>query len=156
MPMRTCLWFDGNAEDAVDYYLAIFKDAKKTSHTTYGPDMPMKEGTTLTIEFELLGTPFLALNAGDDFSFTPAVSFMIPCADQAEVDHYWDHLVEGGTTMACGWLTDRFGITWQVIPNRLGELLSDPDAERVARTVKAMMQMVKLDVAQLEAAADGR
>ncbi len=156
MPMKTCLWFDGNADQAVDFYLSIFKDAKRTSQSTYGKDMPMEEGTTLTIEFELLGSPFLALNAGPEFQFSPAVSFMIPCEDQAEVDHYWDRLVEGGEPMACGWLRDRFGVTWQVVPNRLMELMADPDPQRGARASQAMMRMVKLDIAALEAAADGR
>lgn len=156
MPLRTCLWFDTNADEAVDLYLSVFKDAKRTSHSTYGKDMPMPEGTTLTIEFELLGTPFMALNGGPEFTFTPAVSFMIPCADQTEVDHYWDRLGEGGEPMRCGWLRDRFGVAWQVVPTRLMELLGDPDPQRAARAMQAMMQMVKFDIAGLEAAADGR
>lgn len=155
MAITTCLWFDGNAEEAVEFYLSVFKDSKQHNRSTYGPNMPMPEGTTLTINFELNGSPFMALNAGPEFTFSEATSFMVFCEDQAAVDHYWDRLSEGGKEIQCGWVTDRFGITWQVVPTRLMELMSDPDSARAQRTAQAMMRMVKFDIAELEAAADG-
>jgi len=156
MPLTTCLWFDGCADEAVELYLSIFPDARRTTSSTYGEAGPGEPGTTLVVTFELMGTSFLALNGGPEYRFTPAVSFMIPCETQAEVDRYWDLLVEGGTPSRCGWLTDRFGVSWQVVPNRLSELLSDPDRERADRAMQAMLKMAKLDIAALEVAADGR
>ncbi len=156
MPLTICLWFDGNLDDAVEFYGSVFKDAVIGAKSAYGPNMPMPEGTTLTVEFELNGTKFLGLNGGPQYQHSPATSFMVFCADQGEVDYYWDRLTDGGTEIQCGWLTDRFGITWQVVPNRLMELMSDPDPARAGRTAQAMMQMVKFDIAALEAAADGR
>ena len=138
-----CLWFDGNAEMAAEQYVKIFPNS---SVDTIGP---------VTVEFTLDGQPFIGLNGGPQFSFTEAVSFTIPCTDQAEVDHYWDALVDGGEPSQCGWLKDRFGLSWQVVPNRLHELLGDPDAERAQRAMRAMLGMSKLVVAELEAAADG-
>ncbi len=149
MPVTPCLWFNGNAADAVDLYLSVFKDSRRTDGSADAEEAPM------AISFELLGTPLLALNADATYAFTPAISLMIPCADQGEVDHYWDRLVEGGAPSRCGWLTDRFGVSWQVVPDRLGELMSDPDPARAARATQAMLTMAKLDVAALEAAADG-
>ena len=108
------------------------------------------------VSFELDGRPFLALNGGPMFKFTPAVSFVVNCKDQGEVDHYWDGLLEGGEASQCGWLTDRFGLSWQIVPNRLSELMSDPDPDRASRVFNAMMSMVKLDISLLEAAAEGR
>jgi predicted 3-demethylubiquinone-9 3-methyltransferase (glyoxalase superfamily) len=155
MAITTCLWFDGCADDAVAFYLSIFPDSKRTTASTWGEDQPGEAGATLAIDFELMGSSFLALNGGPDFKFTPAISFVIPCETQAEIDRYWDSLLaDGGSTMQCGWLTDRFGVSWQVVPNRLGELLSDPDQGRAGRAMEAMMKMVKLDIAGLEAAAD--
>jgi predicted 3-demethylubiquinone-9 3-methyltransferase (glyoxalase superfamily) len=148
MPRVTpCLWFDGNAAAAVEQYVALFPNSRRLGA---GAD-----DTPVMVEFELDGQPFMALNGGPDYHFTPAVSFVISCADQAEVDHYWDGLIDGGAPSQCGWLTDRFGVSWQIVPTRLGELMSDPDAERAGRVMQAMLQMVKLDVAQLEAAAAG-
>ena len=117
MTITTCLWFDGCADEAVDLYLSIFPDARRTTSSTYGEDSPGEPGATLAVTFELMGTSFLALNGGPEFHFTPAVSFMIPCETQAEVDHFWDRLVDGGMPSQCGWLTDRFGFSWQVVPN---------------------------------------
>lgn len=153
--LSTCLWFDGNADEAVDFYTSIFPNSRRISSSDYGPDMPYEEGTTLVVNFELDGRPFMALNAGPEYHFTPAISLVIGCATQEEVDFYWDHLVERGNAVQCGWLEDRFGLSWQVVPNRLNELLSGPDPDLVNRVMQAMMRMIKLDIAQLEAAATG-
>ena len=150
-----CLWFDGNADEAVGHYLAIFPNSRCLTGSEYSPDSPGDAGTTLVVSFELDGRPFMALNGGPMFHFTPAISFVINCETQAEVDHYWDRLVDGGAPSQCGWLTDRFGVSWQIVPTRLGELMSDPDPERSQRVMQAMLQMVKLDIGQLEAAAAG-
>lgn len=156
MPITTCLWFDGNAEEAVDFYLSVFPGSRRLASFDATDDMPNEKGSTVVIDFELLGSPFMALNGGPQYQFTPAVSFVIPCKDQAEVDSYWDQLTKGGKEVQCGWLEDRFGVSWQVVPDRLGELLDDPDEGRAHRAMQAMLQMVKLDIAGLEAAADGR
>jgi predicted 3-demethylubiquinone-9 3-methyltransferase (glyoxalase superfamily) len=155
VPITTCLWFDGNADEAVDFYLSVFPGSKRGASVDATDDMPHDKGSTVAVDFELLGSQFMALNGGPEFTFSSATSFMIPCADQAEVDHYWDQLTKGGTEIQCGWCTDRFGVTWQVVPTRLQELLSDPDEGRAYRAMQAMMQMVKFDIAGLEAAADG-
>lgn len=148
-----CLWFDGIADEAVDHYVSIFPNSRRLNASEYGPDTPGEEGTTLTVLFELDGRRFMALNGGPVFSFTPAISFLVHCRDQAEVDHYWDRLLEGGAPSQCGWLTDRFGVSWQIVPNRLDELLSDPDPDQANRVMQAMLKMIKLDIAELEAAA---
>jgi len=153
-PVTPCVWLNGTADEAVAFWLSVFKDAKRTDQSTYSESAPGETGSTLVINFELLGTPFMALNAGPEFTLTPAVSFVIPCKDQGEVDYYWDRLVEGGVPSRCGWLTDRFGVSWQVIPERLGHLLSDPDPGRADRAMQAMLSMAKIDVAAMEAAAD--
>ena len=129
-PITPCLWFDGDADAAVDHYLSIFPNSRRVTDTKYGPDTPGEEGSTLVVNFELDGQPFMALNGGPDFPFTPAISFVVNCSNQAEVDHYWERLVEGGEPSQCGWLTDRFGVSWQIVPDRLGELLSGPDLAR--------------------------
>ena len=125
--MTNCIWFDGNAEEAVDFYLDTFKESKKGDVLRYGPDQPLPEGTVLTIDFELNDMKFLALNAGPEFKPTPGVSFMIGCETQDEIDHYWDRFCDGGETMACGWVIDRFGVTWQVTPECARE---DAEVER--------------------------
>ena len=150
-----CLWFDGDAQAAADLYTSVFPRSRITKVTHWGPNQPGEEGSVLTVEFELDGQPYLALNGGPEYSFTPAVSFQVFCADQEEVDHYWDRLTDGGKEVACGWLTDRFGLSWQITPTRLPELLQDPDPGRAQRAMQAMMQMVKIDIAGLERAADG-
>lgn len=150
-----CLWFDGNAEEAANLYVSIFKNAKITNISRYGDAGPQPKGTVLTVAFELDGQPFTALNGGPMFKFTEAVSFQIYCETQEEVDHYWDNLVAGGTEMPCGWLKDKFGVTWQVVPNRLIALIQSPDAATSKRVMEAMFKMKKIDIATIEAAARG-
>jgi predicted 3-demethylubiquinone-9 3-methyltransferase (glyoxalase superfamily) len=135
-----CLWFDGNGEDAVEFYTRVFDDVTVTGRGG------------LTIEFTMSGTRFIALNGGPHFTFNEAISFVIDCDDQAEVDRYWDALLDGGTPSQCGWLKDRFGVSWQVVPKRLYELMASDDAAAAQRAIQAMLGMVKLDVAALEAA----
>ena len=150
MPKQTpCLWFDGQAEQAAEHYTAIFPNSGITS-VGRQPD-----GSVLVVEWTLDGQPYQGLNGGPQFTFSEAISFSVSCADQAEVDHYWDALSAGGEQGPCGWLKDRFGVSWQVVPARLGELLGDPDPERAQRAMQAMLGMRKLDVAALRAAADG-
>lgn len=154
--ITTCLWFDDQAEKAVAFYAGIFGDEAEVGHVTrYGPAGPGPEGTVMTVDFALRGDSFVALNGGPVFEFTPAVSFQVFCDDQAEVDRFWFGLSEGGETGQCGWLTDPFGVSWQVVPKALPRLLSDPDPERGHRANEAMLKMTRLDIAELEAAADG-
>jgi predicted 3-demethylubiquinone-9 3-methyltransferase (glyoxalase superfamily) len=149
-----CLWFDGQAEQAAQHYIAIFPNSEIAGVSRYGPDTPGEEGSVMTVEFRLDGQPYVGLNGGPQFTFNEAISFQIMCADQEEVDHYWTRLSEGGEEGPCGWLKDRFGVSWQVVPTRMYELLSDPDAERAQRAMQAMLQMHKLEIAELERAAD--
>jgi predicted 3-demethylubiquinone-9 3-methyltransferase (glyoxalase superfamily) len=149
------LWFDGQAEEAAAFYCSIFPDSRITSVTRYTEAGPGEPGTVVTVEFELDGHPFVGINGGPDFTFDEAVSFQIDCASQDEVDHYWDRLTDGGEGVQCGWLRDRFGLSWQVVPVGLAELLRDDDPERARRATEAMLGMVKLDIAALRAAADG-
>ena len=156
MPKITnCLWFDGQAEDAAKAYVAIFPNSRIGRMARYPDSMPGDlAGKVLTVEFTLDGVAFTGLNGGPQFPFTEAVSFQIDCQDQAEVDRYWTALLaDGGRESQCGWLKDRFGLSWQVVPTRLAELMSDPDRAKVGRVTAAMMPMVKLDIAALEAAA---
>ena len=149
------LWFDGNAEEAVNYYLSVFPEAKLGEVSRYGEGMPMPAGTVLVANFTLFGQEFGAINAGPEFKFTEAISFMIDCKDQAEVDYYWDKLTaNGGEPSQCGWLKDRFGLSWQVVPSALGELMTNPDPAKANRVTQALMQMGKIDIATLEAARD--
>jgi predicted 3-demethylubiquinone-9 3-methyltransferase (glyoxalase superfamily) len=150
-----CLWFDDQAEEAAQYYTSIFPSSAVGTVTRYGPGMPAPEGTVMTVEFTLDGRPFTALNGGPRFTFSEAVSFQIMCADQAEVDHYWDRLTEGGEESMCGWLKDRFGVSWQVVPTGWMQLLLVGDLERVRRATAALMTMKKIDIAAIERAADG-
>ena len=149
------LWFDTQAEEAANFYVSVFKNSKLGKIARYSEAGPGPAGSAMTVAFELDGLAFTALNGGPYFKFTEAVSFVISCADQAEVDHYWDRLLEGGSASQCGWLKDKFGLSWQVVPTRLSELASDPDSAKVARVMGAMMKMIKLDIATLEAAARG-
>jgi predicted 3-demethylubiquinone-9 3-methyltransferase (glyoxalase superfamily) len=151
------LWFDGDAERAAEFYASVFPDSRVVNVNRSPADNPSgKKGDVLTVDFVVLGQPFTGINGGPDFRFNEAVSFAIDCADQAEVDRYWDALTaEGGEPGPCGWLKDRFGLSWQVVPRRLNELLGDPDADVAQRTMEAMLRMSKLDVAELEAAARG-
>lgn len=149
------LWFDDQAEDAANFYVSIFPNSKITIVNRYGEAGPGPKGQVMTIQFELDGQTFTALNGGPHFQFNEAVSFVIDCADQAEVDHYWDKLVEGGAPSQCGWLKDRFGLSWQVVPTALYALIGDPDPAKAQRATQAMLKMVKLDIAALEAAHAG-
>jgi predicted 3-demethylubiquinone-9 3-methyltransferase (glyoxalase superfamily) len=154
----TFLWFNGEAEAAVDFWVSVFRDAKKGAVRHYAESFPDPKwrGKVITASFTLRGQEFVALNAGPDFQFTPAVSFMVLCATQEEIDEYWAKLTDGGKTMACGWLTDKFGMTWQITPETLDGMLNDPDPATAARVMQAMMGMVKLDIAALERARDGK
>jgi predicted 3-demethylubiquinone-9 3-methyltransferase (glyoxalase superfamily) len=154
MPQLTpCLWFDTEGEDAAELYTSVFPNSKILEIGRYGSAGPRPEGTVMTVTFELDGQEFLALNGGPEFTFNEAVSFQIPCRDQAEVDHYWEKLGEGGEHGPCGWLKDRFGLSWQVVPTRLTELLTDSDREKSQRVMAAMLQMGKIEIDELERAA---
>ncbi len=150
-----CLWFDGQAEQAAEHYTAIFPNSAITGVTRHGPAGPGPEGSVLTVDFHLDGQRYLALNGGPGHPFSWAVSFQVLCDDQEQVDHYWSRLGEGGQEEQCGWLKDRFGLSWQVVPTVLPSLIGDPDPARAQRAMEAMMGMVKLDVAALRRAADG-
>jgi predicted 3-demethylubiquinone-9 3-methyltransferase (glyoxalase superfamily) len=145
-----CLWFDFNAEQAVSHYLAIFKKSRVVSKTHYGEAGPGPAGAVMTILFEIDGQQFLALNGGPQFKFTPALSLIVSCDDQAEIDAMWDKLAEGGEHGQCGWLTDKFGVSWQIVPRGLPELLTGGDAQRTDRLMRAVLAMKKLDIAQLQ------
>ncbi|MGY1663124.1 VOC family protein [Geodermatophilus sp. SYSU D00705] len=152
-----CLWFDGQAEEAAQLYTSVFPNSSIGDVTRYGPDMPppMEEGDVLTVDFTLDGQEYTALNGGPQFPFTEAISFQIMCADQDEVDHYWDRLIaDGGEESQCGWLKDRFGVSWQVVPVEMLSLLNDPDPGRAQRATQAMLQMRRLDIAEIRRAAD--
>jgi predicted 3-demethylubiquinone-9 3-methyltransferase (glyoxalase superfamily) len=149
------LWFDTEGKDAADFYVSIFPNSEITHVSYYGEAGPRPAGSALTVSFSLDGQPYTAINGGPQFTFSEAISLHIACADQAEVDHYWSKLGDGGEEGQCGWLKDRYGLSWQVVPAALGELLSDPDRERATRAMRAMLGMRKLDVAALRAAADG-
>ena len=155
-PLTTCLWFDTQAEEAATYYTSIFRDAKLGNISRYGEGGPRPAGMVITAEFELNGQRFVALNGGPEYTFTEAISFQIPCADQAEVDYYWEQLTaDGGQPGPCGWLKDKFGVSWQVIPVVLGSLLGDPDPDKAARATQAMLSMGKLDIDALARAHAG-
>lgn len=145
-----CLWFDRQAEEAANFYVSVFPNARIKTITHYGEGAPLPAGTVLTVSFELDGQDYLALNGGPIFQFSPAISLMVHCQDQAELDHFWHQLSEGGQTGQCGWLTDRFGLSWQVVPASLPHLMADP--ARAQRVIKVVMGMTKLDIAVLEAA----
>lgn len=150
-----CLWFDNQAEEAVNFYLSIFKNAKIKSVTRFGEAGPGPKGSVMVIAFELDGVELIALNGGPIFKFNEAVSLSISCQSQAEVDHYWNKLTAGGTESQCGWLKDKFGVSWQVVPLPLTELMASSDAPRVKRMTEAMFKMKKLDIAALEKAFKG-
>jgi predicted 3-demethylubiquinone-9 3-methyltransferase (glyoxalase superfamily) len=151
--LTPCLWFDNEGEEAAKLYTSIFPNSKIVKVTRYGSAGPRPEGTVMTVDFELDGQPFVALNGGPQFSFNEAVSFQISCNDQDEVDSYWSKLTEGGEEGPCGWLKDRFGLSWQVIPTALSELLNDPDKEKAQRVMAAMLEMHKIEIDELERAA---
>ena len=146
------LWFNGNAEEAVNFYLSVFEESRIVNVMRYGDVGPGPKGTVMTLTFQLQGQEFIALNGGPEFSFTPAISFFVKCATQNEVDRYWDKLSEGGEIQQCGWLKDKYGVSWQIVPTVLAEMLQDKDAEKSKRVMKAMLQMKKLDIAGLRRA----
>jgi predicted 3-demethylubiquinone-9 3-methyltransferase (glyoxalase superfamily) len=148
-----CLWFDTEGEDAANFYTSVFPNSKILNIARYGSAGPRPEGTVMTVSFELNGLEFVALNGGPDFTFNEAVSFQVSCENQEEVDAYWSKLSEGGAEGPCGWLKDRFGVSWQIVPRVLVELLTDPDREKAQRVMAAMLQMKKIDIAELERAA---
>ena len=148
-----CLWFDTEGEEAARFYTSVFPNSKIVDVAHYGSAGPRPEGTVMLVTFELDGQRFLALNGGPEFTFSEAISLEVDCEGQDEVDHYWNTLTEGGEEGPCGWLKDRYGVSWQIVPRRLTELLADPDTEKAQRVMKAMLEMKKIDVAELERAA---
>jgi predicted 3-demethylubiquinone-9 3-methyltransferase (glyoxalase superfamily) len=148
------LWFDGNAEEAMNFYVSIFKNSKVGSVTRYGEAGPGPKGTVMSATFQLDGQDFFALNGGPQFSFTPAISLFVNCETQQEVDELWETLSEGGKKERCGWLKDKHGLSWQIIPSVLGKMLRDKDPEKSKRVMKAMMQMDKIDMSGLQKAYD--
>lgn len=150
------LWFNGQAEEAMNFYVSIFKNSKILSVNRFGEAGPGPKGTVINTTFQLEGQKLCALNGGPQFSFTPAISFFVDCQTQQEVDELWEKLSEGGEKGRCGWLKDKFGVSWQVIPSALGEMLGDKDAGRSQRVMKAMLQMNKIDIAGLKRAYDNR
>ena len=146
------LWFDNQAEEAMNFYTSIFKNSKIGSVSRYGEGGPGPAGTVISATFQLEGQEFMALNGGPAFKFTEAISFFVSCETQAEVDELWDKLSEGGEIQMCGWLKDKFGLSWQIIPTVLGELMGDPDVEKAGRVMNAMLQMKKIDIAGLRRA----
>ena len=151
------LWFDGQAEQAADFYVSLFPDSRVDRVTRSPADTPCgPAGMVITVEFTLAGIRYVALNGGPMYSFTEAFSLQIACADQAEVDRLWSALSDGGSEDRCGWLKDRWGLSWQVVPTRLYQLLADPNPDRSRRASEAMMKMKKIDIAEMERAADGR
>jgi predicted 3-demethylubiquinone-9 3-methyltransferase (glyoxalase superfamily) len=151
-----CLWFDHQAEEAVKFYVSIFKNSKVGSVTRYGEEGAQAsgrpKGTVMTVSFQLDGQEFLALNGGPHFTFSPAISFIVNCETQKEVDALWEKLSEGGQTEQCGWLKDKYGVSWQVVPTVLGEMMQDKDAERTERVMNALLQMGKIDIRSLQQA----
>jgi predicted 3-demethylubiquinone-9 3-methyltransferase (glyoxalase superfamily) len=160
-PITPCLWFDSQAEEAARFYTGIFKNSKIVAITRYGEAgreiHGRPAGSVMTVEFELNGQPFTALNGGPEFKFNEAISFQIMCRTQEEVDHYWNRLTVGGDKQAqqCGWLKDKFGVSWQVVPTVLLEMIKDPDPEKAGRVMEAMLRMKKLDIPELERAFEG-
>ena len=146
------LWFDTQAEEAVNFYTSVFKNSKIGATSRYGEAGPGPVGSVMIMEFEIDGQKFTALNGGPIFKFTPAISFFVNCTSQEEVDYYWEKLSEGGEKSQCGWLVDKYGISWQIVPTILGQLMSDPDAEKARRVTQAMLKMTKLDIAVLQQA----
>jgi predicted 3-demethylubiquinone-9 3-methyltransferase (glyoxalase superfamily) len=148
------LWFDTEAEDAANYYVSVFKNSRIVNVTHYTDAGPRKAGMVMTVEFELDGQRFVGINGGPDFTFDEAVSFEIACKDQEEIDYFWERLSDGGKGGPCGWVKDRFGLSWQVVPTGMDELFADPDAGRAERAMRAMLGMGKIDIAAMRAAAD--
>lgn len=154
--IRPCLWFDGNAEEAVNFYVSVFKNSKILDVARAGDVGPWPKGSVAVMTFQLEGQEFMALNGGPQFKFTEAISLLVSCETQAEVDALWAKLGAGGQEIECGWLKDRYGLAWQIVPRILGEMMLDRDRVRSDRVMKAMMGMVKLDIAGLKRAYDGK
>jgi predicted 3-demethylubiquinone-9 3-methyltransferase (glyoxalase superfamily) len=154
--LTTCLWFNGNAEEAMEFYTSIFKDSKKGKISRYGDGAPMPKGTVMIATFELRGHEFMALNGGPQFNFTPAISFVVYCETQEELDEFWERLSEGGEKVQCGWLKDKYGLSWQIVPTILAELMSDKDTGKTQRVMQALLKMTKLDIHGLKQAYDGK
>ncbi len=150
------LWFDGKAEEAMNFYVSVFKNSKIVRVTRYGEAGPGPKGTVMSVTFQLDGQEFFALNGGPQFTFSPAISFFVNCETQQEVDELWDKLSEGGSKDRCGWLKDKYGLSWQIVPSVLGKMLQDKDAEKAKRVMKAMLQMDKIDIKRLQQAYDQR
>ena len=146
------LWFDDKAEEAMNFYISIFRNSQALTVTRYGESGPGPKGSVMTAHFSLDGQEFIALNGGPQFTFTPAISFVVNCETQAELDELWEKLSAGGKEVQCGWLEDRYGLSWQIVPRILGELLSDPDETKAQRVMQAMLQMVKIDMEALRRA----
>ena len=153
--IATCLWFDNQAEEALNFYTSIFKNSKVGKVARYGDSGPGPKGSVMMATFELEGRNFMALNGGPVFKFTPAISFVVNCGTQDEVDDYWNKLLEGGAPQQCGWLSDKFGVSWQIVPTILGELMADKDPAKASRVAQAMMKMIKLDIKALKQAYEG-
>jgi predicted 3-demethylubiquinone-9 3-methyltransferase (glyoxalase superfamily) len=149
------LWFDTEAEEAAEFYISVFPNSRIVNVTHYTEAGPREAGMVLTVEFELDGQRFVGINGGPDFKFDEAVSFEIKCETQEEIDYFWERLTDGGAESQCGWLKDRFGLSWQVVPTGMEELFADPDPARAERAMRAMLKMVKIDIAALRSAADG-
>jgi predicted 3-demethylubiquinone-9 3-methyltransferase (glyoxalase superfamily) len=149
------IWFESGAEQAVDFYVELFEDARIGSVSRYAPHTPGEEGAVMTVEFELRGQPFVALNGGPHYALTPAISFVVTCETQAEIDRFWSAFEAGGTPMQCGWVTDRFGVTWQVVPAQLSDWIGGADEEGRGRAVQAMLAMGKFDIAAMQSAYGG-
>ena len=148
--ITTFLWFDNQAEEAANFYVSIFPNSKVLSSSRYGEGAPMPKGTVMTMTFDLAGQEFIALNGGPNFKFTPAISLFVACEDQKEIDYYWEKLTAGGgKPVQCGWLEDKFGLSWQVVPSELGRLLGGGDAAKAKRAMAAMMKMKKLEIESL-------
>ena len=155
MPKTTpCLWFDNQGEEAAEFYTSIFPNSKILDIARYGPAGPGPEGSVMTVRFMLDGQDYVALNGGPEFTFSEAISFQVECRSQEEVDEYWTRLSDGGSEGPCGWLKDRFGLSWQIVPSALPALLSDPDPGRAQRAMQAMLQMKKIGIAEVRRAVD--
>ena len=150
-----CLWFDGQAEEAANFYTSLFKNSRILRTSYYGEAGPGPAGTVMTVTFELDGRPFIGLNAGPHFKFNEAVSFAVYCETQEDIDYFWEKLSEGGEKVQCGWLKDKFGVSWQIVPTVLETLMTDADAEKTKRVVQTMLSMTKLNIAELEQAHAG-
>jgi len=150
------LWFDGTAEEAMNFYVSVFKNSRIRSVTRYGEAGPGPQGTVMSATFQLDGQEFMALNGGPHFTFSPAISFFVNCATQAEVDELWEKLSAGGEKQRCGWLRDKYGVSWQIIPAALGEMLQDRDSGKSTRVMQAMLEMGKIDIERLRQAYEGK